>query len=175
MSTHLPMARVLLDAHTYPMSSTCTPATPMANLTISQHRRWNAQLLNRDTSKPATSLNPLATAWIQFQVHNWFQHENSASETYNVQLPEGDQWASPDGTMKIYKKTQPDIAWNGTDSIAPAYKNTNTHTHWWDGSQIYGSTELRTTELGGQSKNGKLTVDAQNIATLLPRDSNRIP
>ncbi|CAN9473005.1 unnamed protein product [Alternaria alternata] len=135
-------------------------------------RLISEQLLKRDNFKPATSLNLLAAAWIQFQVHDWFQHENSASETYNVPLPKGDKWSSPDGRMKI-EQTQPDAALDKTDKTAPAYRNINTH--WWDGSQIYGSTELRTTELRGQSKNGKLTVDTQKIATFLPRDSNGIP
>jgi hypothetical protein len=135
-------------------------------------RLISEQLLKRDNFKPATSLNLLAAAWIQFQVHDWFQHENSASETYNVPLPEGDKWNSPDGKMKI-EQTQPDAALDKTDKTAPAYRNVNTH--WWDGSQIYGSTKLRTTELRGQSRNGKLTVDTQKIATFLPRDSNGIP
>ena len=33
------------------------------------------QLLKRDTFQPATIINLLAAAWIQFQVHDWFNHE----------------------------------------------------------------------------------------------------
>jgi hypothetical protein len=135
-------------------------------------RLISEELLNRDTFKPATSLNLLAAAWIQFQVHDWFQHENSTTEKYNVTLPDGDHWSSPDGKMAI-EKTQEDTARDKTDEIAPAYKNMNTH--WWDGSQIYGSTEARTTELRGSAKNGKLTVDEQKLVTFLPRDANGIP
>jgi hypothetical protein len=135
-------------------------------------RLISEELLKRDTFKPATSLNLLAAAWIQFQVHDWFQHENSTTEKFNVSLPSGDKWSSSDGRMSI-EKTQADKALDKTDEIAPAYKNVNTH--WWDGSQIYGSSEARTTELRGQTTNGKLTVDEQKIATFLPRDANGIP
>lgn len=135
-------------------------------------RLISEQLLKRDTFKPATILNLLAAAWIQFQVHDWFQHENSATEKYDVPLPKGDTWNSGGTTMAI-EKTLADEPLDETDKKAPAYRNQNTH--WWDGSQIYGSTEARTTELRGQAKNGKLTVDAQKFATYLPRDENGIP
>ena len=32
------------------------------------------KLLHRDTFHPARSLNILAAAWIQFQVHDWVNH-----------------------------------------------------------------------------------------------------
>ena len=32
------------------------------------------RLLGRDSFKPATTLNLLAAAWIQFEVHDWFSH-----------------------------------------------------------------------------------------------------
>jgi hypothetical protein len=71
------------------------------------------------------------------------------------------------------EKTQPDSPLDETDKRAPAYKNANTH--WWDGSQIYGSSEARTKELRGNAEGGKLTVDEQKVATFLPRDENGIP
>jgi hypothetical protein len=71
------------------------------------------------------------------------------------------------------EETQADTSMDSTDKISPAYKNINTH--WWDGSQIYGSSEARTTELRLGAKNGKLLVDAQKFATFLPRDANGIP
>jgi hypothetical protein len=37
------------------------------------------QLLARTKFKPATIVNLLAAAWIQFQVHDWFMHENVSS------------------------------------------------------------------------------------------------
>lgn len=135
-------------------------------------RLISQELLKRDKFKPATSLNLLAAAWIQFQVHDWFQHENSTTEKHSVPLPEGDTWRSPDGKMSI-EATQADAPLDSTDKTSPAYKNVNTH--WWDGSQIYGSSEARTTELRHGGENGKLFVDAQKIVTFLPRDPQGIP
>jgi hypothetical protein len=135
-------------------------------------RLVSEEFLKREEFKPATTLNLLAAAWIQFQVHDWFQHENSTTETHDISLPTGDKWNSPDDKMHI-EATQEDLALGPTDKIAPAYKNTNTH--WWDGSQIYRSSEIRTTELRLSEENGKLTVDAQKFATFLPRDANSIP
>jgi hypothetical protein len=130
------------------------------------------ELLLRDHFKPATTLNLLAAAWIQFQTHDWFQHENFTTEQHNIQLPVGDSWRSSEGKMSI-KKTQADSPLDETDKSAPAYKNVNTH--WWDGSQIYGSSEARTTELRHGARSGKLLVDEQKIATFLPRDEHGIP
>jgi hypothetical protein len=135
-------------------------------------RLISEELLKRDGFKPATTLNLLAAPWIQFQVHDWFQHDNSTTETHNIPLPTGDIWNSSDGRMHI-EATQADTTLDSTDKVAPAYKNTNTH--WWDGSQIYGSYESRTTELRLGAEHGKLTVDAQKFATFLPRDANGIP
>ncbi|KAF2475510.1 heme peroxidase [Lindgomyces ingoldianus] len=133
-------------------------------------RLVSRSLLARDTFKPATILNLLAAAWIQFQVHDWFMHNNSESENYNVPLPQGDNWSS--SSMKI-EATLADTPLDKKDQEAPAYANKNTH--WWDGSQIYGNTEAKTKELRGNAKNGKLLVDVENMETFLPRDENGIP
>jgi hypothetical protein len=128
------------------------------------------ELLRRDEFKPATSLNLLAAAWIQFQVHDWFMHSNSTSSTYDVPLPDGDAWSG--GKMKV-EATQADEVLDGADEKSPGYKNQNTH--WWDGSQIYGNSEARTKELRGVAQNGKLEVDEKKFVTYLPRDGNNIP
>lgn len=133
-------------------------------------RLVSEELLVREEFKPATIVNLLAAAWIQFQVHDWFMHTNSDSKTYTVPLREGDKWT--DSEMKI-PRTQEDKPLDKTDEESPAYQNENTH--WWDGSQIYGSTEERTMQLRGSSKGGKLTVDVESLDTYLPRDSKGIP
>lgn len=68
-------------------------------------------------------------------VHDWFGHFES-EEKMEVPLPEGDSWSEP--KMEIFKSL-PDTPLNEVDRKFPAYRNKNTH--WWDGSQIYGSTE----------------------------------
>src|SRR5437588_10945505 len=51
------------------------------------------QLLNRDSFKPATSLNVLAACWLQFQNHDWFSHgDNSETEYLEIPIDEGDDW-----------------------------------------------------------------------------------
>ncbi|OAG11697.1 heme peroxidase [Paraphaeosphaeria sporulosa] len=127
-------------------------------------------LLKREGFKPATILNLLAAAWIQFQVHDWFMHTNSTTEKHDIKLPPGDTWS--DSQMSV-EATQADEILDDTDKKSPAYRNENTH--WWDGSQIYGSSEARTKELRGLAKNGKLEVDEQKVVTYLPRDENGVP
>ena len=43
-------------------------------------RLVSRELLTRDEFQPATTLNLLAGAWIQFEVHDWFSHGKPAPE-----------------------------------------------------------------------------------------------
>ncbi|KAF2737456.1 heme peroxidase [Polyplosphaeria fusca] len=133
-------------------------------------RLVSKELLARDTFKPATILNLLAAAWIQFQVHDWAQHENSKTEKYKIPLPPGDKWEK-NNDMRV-EVTQADEQLDKTDAMTPGYKNENTH--WWDGSQIYGSSEKETAKLRGSEPKGKLTVDKEGFETFLPRE-NGVP
>jgi hypothetical protein len=55
-------------------------------------RDVSTQLLNRDSFKPATTLNVLAAAWLQFETHDWFSHgENSETEFLEVPLSAEDR------------------------------------------------------------------------------------
>ena len=49
-------------------------------------------LMRRDTFTPATSLNLLAAAWIQFQTHDWFAHDRDQESGFEVALPDGHAW-----------------------------------------------------------------------------------
>ncbi|KJZ75259.1 hypothetical protein HIM_05453 [Hirsutella minnesotensis 3608] len=100
---------------------------------------------------PATTLNLLAAVWIQFQTHDWMDHEK-AQDSYDIPLPEGDDW--PAGRM-VLLKTKPDDILDPSDIETPGYKNTNTA--WWDASQIYGSSEAATANLRTWHEDGKLT------------------
>jgi hypothetical protein len=127
------------------------------------------KLLARDEFKPATILNLLAAAWIQFQVHDWFGHHDSEEEM-EIPLPPGDTWSDP--AMKLFR-TLPDEPLDEIDRKYPAYKNKNTH--WWDASQIYGSTEAQTEILRGNSPDGKLNMEEGSVDFFLPRDEKGIP
>ncbi|KAF7511120.1 hypothetical protein GJ744_005351 [Endocarpon pusillum] len=114
---------------------------------------------------PATTLNLLAAAWIQFQTHDWFQHEMS-DEVIDVPLPPGDNWPKDD--MKL-RRTKPDGIQDPSDIKCPGYKNINTP--WWDGSQIYGSSEAVTQSLRTTHPDGKLLFTKKGKENFLPRDS----
>ncbi|KAE9581705.1 hypothetical protein CGMCC3_g2264 [Colletotrichum fructicola] len=124
--------------------------------------------------KPATIVNLLAAAWIQFQVHDWAQHFNDTANSWDVPLAKGDTW--PERNMRIYRTRKAEHL-RGDDEAPPAYENECTH--WWDGSQIYGSTEKETQELRAQCERegsrGQLAVDGVQGAQFLPRGQDGIP
>ena len=73
-------------------------------------------LLNRDSFKPATTLNVLAACWLQFQNHDWFSHgDNSETEFIEVPLAPGDEW--DDGVMEV-RRTSPGLDQRGRRSPA---------------------------------------------------------
>ena len=119
-------------------------------------RLISRKLLTRESFQPATTLNLLAGAWIQFEVHDWLNHgDNDPNDRWQIELEADDPW--PDHPMGI-DKTLPD------PSAEPGKPKTfvTKDTHWWDGSQIYGSTPefaeaLRTHE------NGKLKIDEHGL------------
>ena len=51
-----------------------------ANLLTPSPRVVSRELMTREQFQPATILNLLAGAWIQFMVHDWFVHKRSKSE-----------------------------------------------------------------------------------------------
>jgi len=127
-------------------------------------REVSNRLLRRKAFVPATSLNLLAAAWVQFQTHDWFAHDNPApgADAHDVPLPEGDPW--PGGQMKI-ARTPVDPGWTAEEGKPPTYLNRVTH--WWDASQIYGS-DLATQHRIRSFEHGKLKVDANGLLPLDP-------
>lgn len=93
----------------------------------------SSKLLARQTFIPATSLNLLAAAWIQFQVNGWVNHMRGVKEDYEVDI---------------------------TDEFPTAF--VSTVSHWWDQSQIYGSDEERQRSLRTGEK-GKLRVTTHQV------------
>src|SRR6266571_3580360 len=95
-------------------------------------RLVSRELLTRNEFQPATTLNLLAGAWIQFEVHDWFSHgKNEADNPWVVALEDDDPW--PEHPMKILRTRRDPSA----NSDGPPTFVTD-DTHWWDGSQIYG-------------------------------------
>lgn len=129
-----------------------------AELMAPSPREISRQLLARRGFVPAPTLNLLAAAWIQFENHGWANHgDNEEAEPFTVPLAEDDDWAQAGGSCPMrVNRTRPDpVAHTGPDS-PPTYENTVTH--WWDGSQIYGSDEARCRSLR-TGEYGKLRVE----------------
>ncbi len=97
-------------------------------------RAVSRALMTRDAFKPATGLNLLAAAWLQFMVRDWFSHGKGTTDNMWRLKKEADDPLSDDA-LKVPRT--PDLPTDG--AAPPAYANTETH--WWDGSQIYGSSE----------------------------------
>jgi hypothetical protein len=102
-------------------------------------RLVSRELLVRHEFKPATTLNVLAAAWLQFQVRDWFSHGTDPDRSIEVPpapgADESDAWDRE--TMQV-PLTPADPSATGRET---ARTFVNTETHWWDGSQIYGSTQ----------------------------------
>jgi hypothetical protein len=97
-------------------------------------RAVSLELLTRERFQPATTLNLLAAAWIQFEVHDWFSHGKSDWDAaWKVPLEVGDGW--PENPMRI-PRARTDPSWVD-DGSPPTYVTSDSH--WWDGSQVYGS------------------------------------
>ncbi|WP_438310016.1 peroxidase family protein [Streptomyces sp. HUAS TT3] len=141
---------------------------PDAELMNPSPREISRQLLARRSFVPATTLNLLAAAWIQFQMHGWANHgDNTAEDPFTVPLAPDDDWEARGGTcpMRI-NRTQPDRVAHTTPDAPPTYENTVTH--WWDGSQLYGSDEERCRSLR-TGEHGKLVLGADGRLPADPR------
>ena len=91
------------------------------------------ELLARGEFIPATSVNVLLPAWLQFMVHDWLSHglNDKNAPPMCVPLPPSDDWPRPELTVL---RTCPDRHRGPADEGRPAtYRNVVTH--WWDGSQ----------------------------------------
>lgn len=130
-------------------------------------RLISLDLLRRDEFAAATTLNLLAAAWIQFEVHDWFNHRSEAGPPWEIDRPPGD----PGGTEPIrVPRSESDPT--ADPDLPPTYRSTTSH--WWDASQIYGDTAdyidaIRTHELG------RLRIDDDGLPPadtepLLPAD-----
>jgi hypothetical protein len=144
--------------HTYP--------EPPERLMTPNPRTVSRELLTRERFIPATSLNLLAAAWLQFQVHDWLSHgRNESTNPWLVPLQDDDDW--PERPMPILR-TRADPTRTPDETGPTTFQNTATS--WWDGSQIYGSGADMLARLRSGQR-GKLTVQADG---LLPLDENGI-
>jgi Animal haem peroxidase len=127
------------------------------------------ELLARRQFLPATTLNFLAAAWIQFEVHNWFSHGiPKGGNEFKIPLQPDDDWPDKiDGCMQIRRSIAdktPRESWLGP---APTFRNENSH--WWDAGQLYGHSRERQMQIRSGA-DGKIRLDDEGM---LPEDPNR--
>ncbi len=127
------------------------------------------QLLYRKTFLPARSLNLLAAAWIQFQVHDWVNHARHplGVKDVKVPLPGGMAgWSNiPGGPPEPEMRIAGDRSLGEDPSDGPERLFPNSASHWWDGSEVYGADSEKALKL---RDGAKLRLSAQGY---LPEDT----
>ena len=130
-----------------------------ANLLVPNPRTVSRELMTREQFQPATILNLLAAAWIQFMVHDWFVHKRSTTDFIDVPTGPGDDF----GKLRV-PRSVPEPAPAGS-TRPPAYANLNSH--WWDASQVYGCDREMAAKLRTQN-NGKLRIEPTGLLPVDP-------
>jgi hypothetical protein len=124
-------------------------------------RRVSRELLTREKFIPATTLNVIAGAWLQFEVHDWFSHgTNEPENPWEIDLAQDDDWWQRPMRIARTRRDPTDT----DDSGPPTFVTADSH--WWDGSQIYGS-ERGFADAIRANEGGRLRVDELG---LLPKD-----
>lgn len=129
-------------------------------------RTISLELLKRQgPMKEVPFLNMLAAAWIQFQNHDWISHP----ESLDLQVHEIDL-SGTDPIFTKYHQSKLFIAKSFPDPLADEddpyqYNFINEVTHWWDGSQIYGSDQT-TAESLRTFTSGKMIISDQGLLPL---------
>jgi hypothetical protein len=129
-----------------------TPATPSDVLTPNP-REISRRLLTRTELIPASAVNSLVAAWIQFMIRDWFSHGTKPDqEPWEVPLRADDPW--PERPMRILRTPLDPTRPPGADL---PQTRINVNSHWWDASQIYG-TSAEEQALVRSHTGGKLAV-----------------
>jgi hypothetical protein len=124
-------------------------------------RLISQKLLTRDTFKPATTLNLLAAAWIQFMTHDWFNHgDNQTDNPLLIDVPEDDPWFEK--PMRIQRTATDPTRTPEEEGRPPAY--VNVVSHWWDASGVYGCDDATCARVRSEA-DGKLVVENDRLPT----------
>ena len=96
------------------------------------------------SSIPARSLNLLAAAWIQFQVHDWVNHPRHPLGEDDVVVPLPGRHDVVEHARRRRRERQMRIAGNDAPyadggRTPPILSSATTTSHWWDGSEVYGA------------------------------------
>ncbi|WP_305789994.1 peroxidase family protein [Symbioplanes lichenis] len=146
-----------------PLSSVVRPEN--AAVLTPNPRELSRALLTRDEFVPAETVNSLVAAWLQFMIRDWFSHgESPKDDPWVVPLTADDPW--PQQPMHIMR-TKPDPTRPATVDPGTPPTTVNVNSHWWDASQLYGSSvaEQQALRTGNE---GKLHLDLPGEADSVP-------
>jgi Animal haem peroxidase len=103
-------------------------APPLADTEEPSALKVSEALLKRHEFFPAETLNLLAAAWVQFEVHDWFVHlTHDYSDKYVDEFGDGKKLGEPKSLVTD----------TNADPDHPPF--VSDQTHWWDASQLYGA------------------------------------
>lgn len=143
----------------------------LKNLMNPNPRLISYKLMTRKKLKEIPFLNLLAASWIQFMTHDWFSHDQNEALPPYYSVPATGLPGDPMGNaMMFLPRTHVDQT-HTADGHPPTYLNENTH--WFDGSQLYGSnleTQLKlradsSTEAGMKACKFQIENDRLPLAT----------
>ena len=114
------------------------------------------EFFTRQEFQPVPFLNMLAASWIQFMNHDWLTHgKNVEKNPHSVR-----------GTSEVVERTATVDDKEFKKEFGKV--SNNQVTHWWDGSQIYGSNQAEQDQVRSFAK-GKLATVMVNGRELLPK------
>jgi hypothetical protein len=152
-------------------NSSIRPATD-EELMSPNPRTVSRKLLTRHGEmKEVPFLNLLAASWIQFQNHDWVNHgDNIDTDLITIPLDDDDPARRRFRQQNMFVgRTQPDPTRQPAGEETPV-TYINEVTHWWDGSQLYGSDQATQDRLrsgvGGKLRlgaDGRLPVGADGV------------
>jgi len=135
-----------------------TYAEPPSQFLTPSPREVSRALLTREELIPATGANALVAIWLQFMIKDWFSHGTSPTDhPFEIPLADDDPW--PARPMRIMR-TRPDPTAPPGEHRRPTHASTSTH--WWDLSQIYG-TSVPAQQFIRSGTDGKLRVDPDGL------------
>ncbi len=143
------------------------PETGETLMTPNPREISEALLQRGDTMKEVPFLNMFAASWIQFQNDDWVNHgERLLEDFHEIPFAEHDPARVKYGqtSLKVGKTQSDPTRMEGSEPAAATF--INEVTHWWDGSQLYGS-DQKTQDYLRSHESGKMRM---NVDGTLPRD-----
>lgn len=124
------------------------------------------EFFTRSEFKPVPFLNMLAGVWIQFMNHDWLTHGRNMDSNDNPH-----KVAGVNGEVKSIDRTKENRFSSSQYKKSFDIVTTNDVTHWWDGSQLYGSSQEEQNKVRSFFHGRMKTVNV-NGRELLPKDAN---